>query len=218
VSDVTWNWQEQLVLSDEGQVCADGPSADDVLPTTEVNDSRVTQSSAVTSHFQGLFANSTNKGAIAEQGLDLLDRVLKSYVDGVAQGSHRPHFIHHLNWDRDCRPLVLIEAAAVAQLYATVTLQADAVLLRSIDTQLISLQRNVGFDTPGCKVEANSEGQLPTQKRADDVSMMQAVLLYAMMHIYRAGPTASQCIDRVPLRLMQVSSSISRSHFHKQVV
>jgi hypothetical protein len=90
------------------------------------------------------------------------------------------------------------------------------VLLRSIDTQLISLQQTVGFDTPGCKVEANSQGQLPTQTRADDVSMMQAVLLYAIMHIYRAEPTASQCIDRVPLRLMQVSSSMSRSHFHKQ--
>lgn len=144
-------------MSDEGQGCAGGPSTDDVVPTTAVQDPRVTQSPAATSNFQGLSAHLTDKRVTAEQGLDLIDGVLKSYVDGVAQESRRPHFIHHLNWDNNHRPLVLIEATAVAQLYATVTMRADTVLLRSINTQLVSLQLNVSFDTSYRRVGVNNQ-------------------------------------------------------------
>ncbi|KAH6649421.1 hypothetical protein F5144DRAFT_624630 [Chaetomium tenue] len=187
VSDATWDWQERLFASDQGQGCVES-SAANVTPerTLVANNSQgVTQSSA-DNDFQCWPVYGAEKWANAKQGLDLIDHVLKSYVDGVAQGLRPGCFIHHHNWGHDRRPLVLVEATAVAHLYATATPQSYAVLLRSINTQLASLQRNI-----------------TTQTRADDVSMMQAVLLYAMMCIYRSGPTASEGIDRVPLRLMQ---------------
>lgn len=47
--------------------------------------------------------------------------------------------------------------------------------------------------------------QVPTmQTEREDLAMLQAVLMYAHMRLYRAGPVASECIDRVSLRLMQV--------------
>lgn len=42
--------------------------------------------------------------------------------------------------------------------------------------------------------------------RNEDLSTLQTTLLYAGMRLYRAGPTASEILDRVSLRLMQVYS------------
>jgi hypothetical protein len=43
------------------------------------------------------------------------------------------------------------------------------------------------------------------QTGREDLAMLQAVLMYAHMRVYRAGPVALECIDRVSLRLMQVT-------------
>ncbi|KAK4097278.1 hypothetical protein N658DRAFT_479203 [Parathielavia hyrcaniae] len=119
-------------------------------------------------------------------GLDYIDHVLKGYVDGFATGLQLPSFIHFRNWDGACRPLALVEAAAVAQLYRTRTPASDPVLIRSIDAQLLQIQRNIARHT-----------------RAEDVTTIQATLLYAGMRLYRAGSTACETLDRVSLRLMQ---------------
>jgi hypothetical protein len=84
-----------------------------------------------------------------EHGLDYIDHAIKGYVDGFATGLHRPPFIHFRDWDGARGPLTLVEAAAVAQLYKTRTPASDSVLIRSIDAQLLQIQRNVGlFKTP----------------------------------------------------------------------
>ncbi|KAK3291037.1 uncharacterized protein B0H64DRAFT_427492 [Chaetomium fimeti] len=186
VPDLPDDWREPFFLFDLGQGGAEVSSANVSAPMSTASNSQGDTQSSEVDILQDSSVHITDKWSTAEQGLDLIDRVLKSYVDGVAQGLHRPPFIHHWNWDHNRRPLVLAEATAVAQLYATTTPQSDAVLLRFINTQLLSLQRNI-----------------TTQPRADDISMMQATLLYSMMRIYRSGPMASECIDRVPLRLLQ---------------
>ncbi|KAH6844724.1 hypothetical protein B0I37DRAFT_343250 [Chaetomium sp. MPI-CAGE-AT-0009] len=202
VPDLPDDWREPFFLFNVGQGYAEISSANVTAPVSTANNSQGTTESSEVDSFQHPSVHLTDKWATAEQGLDLIDRVLKSYVDGVAQGVDRPPFIHHWHWDHGRRPLVLVEATAVAQLYTTTTPQSDAVLLRSINTQLLSLQRN-----------------LITQPRADDILMMQATLLYSMMRIYRSGPTASECIDRVPLRLMQhvLSKSINCMTPHTNV-
>lgn len=84
----------------------------------------------------------------AEQGLDFLDGTLKGYIDGFATGLHRPAFVHSRHWDASTRPLALLEATAVGQLYATVRMSpSDTILLRSIDNQLVQVQRSVRLNT-----------------------------------------------------------------------
>jgi hypothetical protein len=42
------------------------------------------------------------------------------------------------------------------------------------------------------------------QTEREDLEMLQALLMYASMRVYRTGPFASECIDRISQRLMQV--------------
>ncbi|KAK4118756.1 hypothetical protein N657DRAFT_650947 [Parathielavia appendiculata] len=140
-------------------------------------------------HFQDLSSYLSEKWKTTQQGLDFIDSVLKVNVDNFVTGLQKPFFVHFQDWDVAQRPAALTEAVTVGQLYmyATRTVQSDAVLLRAIDAQLGQFQ---------LKVTA-------MQSERDEISMLQAVLLYACMRVYRAGPIASECIDRIPLRLMQ---------------
>lgn len=100
------------------------------------------------SPFQDLSSYLGEKWKTAQQGLDLIDRVLKANVDHFASGLHKPLFVHFQDWDMARRPAFLCEAVSVGQLYmyTSRTAQSDAVLLRAIDTQLSQIQLKVTSD------------------------------------------------------------------------
>ena len=144
-------------MSNQGQGCEEDSSANVIGSTSAADKSHGVSQSSIGNGLKDLSGLLRNQWTTVEQGLNLIDGLIKSYVDGVAQGSHRPPFIHHCSWDHNRRPLVLVEAMAVAQLYATTTPQSDAVLLRSIQTQLISLQQTVSVNSPECEVETDKQ-------------------------------------------------------------
>ncbi|KAL2165655.1 hypothetical protein VTG60DRAFT_4059 [Thermothelomyces hinnuleus] len=116
----------------------------------------------------------------AEQGVQLIDRELKSYVDGLPRGLRRMPFVHRRDWEESCRPLALVEAMEVAHLYSMRTPQSESFLLQSVDARLLT-----------------------THTRADDIATAQAVLLYAIMRIYRSGSMALERVHRISLEPMQ---------------
>ncbi|KAJ4294804.1 hypothetical protein N0V88_005038 [Collariella sp. IMI 366227] len=75
--------------------------------------------------------------------------------------------------------------------YTTETVQSETVLLRAIDTQLTQIQVKI----------------LSMKTDREDAAALQTLLMYASMRIYRASPIASEPIDRISLRLMQVCTS-----------
>lgn len=165
------------------------------------------QPDSTTDAFQKLSIYISSRWASAEQGLDFMDRLLKEQVQGFATGQRRPYFIHPVHWTSTGRPLALIEATVVAQLYLTRTPQSDPLLLRAIDTQLTQIQRSVSNHRRGVSQPVRlqlTRRQLATHNSADDVATLQVAILYASMRIYRAGPTAAELIGRIPNRLMMV--------------
>ncbi|KAK4040433.1 hypothetical protein C8A01DRAFT_15677 [Parachaetomium inaequale] len=172
VSDAVGDW-EAFSFSDAVHGSAEGSLANIDALAAHSNSRSLIPENATPDSFQGLSAYLGEKWRTAESGVEFIERVLKGHIDGLACGLPPALFIHFRDWDETRRPLVLSEAKVLAQIYATRTPDVDSLLSRSIDTQLLLIQRNV------------------------------TVLLYAMLRIYRSGPTASECIDRVSLRLMQ---------------
>ncbi|KAK3304848.1 uncharacterized protein B0T15DRAFT_576193 [Chaetomium strumarium] len=181
-------WQTNILpLLDEGYYCPELSAG--MLVGARLASNPHLEQTRKQSPFQDLSSYLGEKWKTAQQGLDLIDRVLKANVDHFASGLQKPLFVHFQDWDMTIRPALLCEAVSVGQLYmyTSRTAQSDAVLLRAIDTQLCQIQLKV-----------------PTmQTEREDLAMFQAVLMYAHMRVYRAGPVASECIDRVSLRLMQ---------------
>ncbi|KAK3306101.1 uncharacterized protein B0T15DRAFT_534337 [Chaetomium strumarium] len=140
------------------------------------------------SPFEDLSLFLGEKWKTAQQGLDFIDSVLNANVDNFVTGLRKPLFIHFRDWDMSQRPAALVEAVTVGQLYmyAIQTGQSD-VVLRALDAQLAQIQLKVS----------------KMQTAREDVEMLQAVLQYASMRVYRAGPIASECVDPISLRLMQ---------------
>jgi hypothetical protein len=141
VPDGSIEWQSEApAFPNESYCVGDGHLAPLYVPTGESNP-------PLANAVQILPVYLGDAWTSVDHGLDYIDHVVKGYVDGFATGLHRPLFIHFRNWDGAGRPLALVEAAAVAQLYKTRTPFSDSVLIRSIDAQLLQIQRNVGFKT-----------------------------------------------------------------------
>ncbi|KAL2151658.1 hypothetical protein VTH82DRAFT_6756 [Thermothelomyces myriococcoides] len=176
-------WQDLFAIPDQGMASVDGSSSGTSLSNSSMAVSKPL--SPERDPFLELSAYLSLRWTTAEQGFQLIDRELKSYVDGLPRGLRRMPFVHRRDWEESRRPLVLVEAMAVAQLYSMRTPQCEPLLLQSIDERLIAIRKN-----------------LPTHTRADDIATAQAVLLYAIMRIYRSGSMAMERVHRISLELM----------------
>lgn len=144
VTDGSIEWQSEAPsFLNESYYVGGGPLASLYVPTGESNPSLAHASQILPVYLGDAWTS-------VEHGLDYIDHAVKGVVDGFATGLRRPPFVHFRNWDGAGRPLALVEAAAVAQLYRTRTPASDSVLIRSIDAQLVEIQRNVGFN-PLCR-------------------------------------------------------------------
>jgi hypothetical protein len=154
VSDAVRGWQEAFSFFDEAHSSSDGYlSIIDTRPTHNNSESLITRTAAPNS-FQDLSAYLSDRWITAEDGLQLIEKALKAHIDGLARGLPPAFFIHFRDWDESGRPLMLSEAKVLAQLYATRTSDVDSLLFRSIDTQLLLIQRNASPRSPDLRCVA----------------------------------------------------------------